>query len=75
MFENIFSLFCNLHGLVKKCPDSLKFLYFRQSCLNETLAPEVFDYEDTTVNPKVGTVPKKIRKVSLYYKSSPPLFP
>ena len=34
-------------GQSKKCPDSLKFSHFEQSVLNETLAPDVFDYEDS----------------------------
>ena len=41
------SKYLYIHGLVTKCPDSLKFSYFRQSGFNETFAPDVCDNEDS----------------------------
>ena len=58
----------HIHGVYRKFPESRKFSTFRLSDVYETLAPAVFDYEDSKSESCHHA--KKIREVNSVNKST-----
>ena len=58
----------HIHGVYRKFPESRKFSTFRLSDVYETLAPAVFDYENS--KSESWHRAKKIREVNSVNKST-----